>query len=48
MDAWGFDVVVAASQKALGVPPGIAMVAVSPRAWDKMDEHQERRATTSI
>ena len=36
MDAWGFDVVVAASQKALGVPPGMAMVAVSPRAWEKM------------
>jgi aspartate aminotransferase-like enzyme len=36
MDAWGFDVVVAASQKALGVPPGMAMVAVSPRAWKKM------------
>jgi aspartate aminotransferase-like enzyme len=37
MDAWGFDVVVAASQKALGVPPGLAMVAVSPRAWAKME-----------
>jgi aspartate aminotransferase-like enzyme len=37
MDAWGFDVVVAASQKALGVPPGMAMVAVSKRAWDKME-----------
>lgn len=36
MDAWGFDVVCAASQKALGVPPGMAMVAVSARAWDKM------------
>jgi aspartate aminotransferase-like enzyme len=36
MDAWGFDVVAAASQKALGVPPGLAMVAVSARAWDKM------------
>jgi aspartate aminotransferase-like enzyme len=36
MDAWGFDVVCAASQKALGVPPGMAMVAVSPRAWEKM------------
>ncbi len=36
MDAWGFDVVVAASQKALGAPPGLAMVAVSPRAWEKM------------
>jgi len=36
MDAWGFDVVVAASQKALAVPPGLAMVAVSPRAWERM------------
>ncbi len=36
MDAWGFDVVVAASQKALAVPPGAVMVAVSPRAWTKM------------
>lgn len=36
MDAWGFDVVVAASQKALGVPPGLAMVAVSQRAWAQM------------
>jgi aspartate aminotransferase-like enzyme len=36
MDAWGFDVVAAASQKALAVPPGMAMVAVSPRAWEKM------------
>jgi len=37
MDEWGFDVVCAASQKALGVPPGLAMVAVSARAWEKME-----------
>lgn len=37
MDAWGFDIVVAASQKALAVPPGMAMVAVSPRAWERME-----------
>jgi aspartate aminotransferase-like enzyme len=43
MDAWGFDVVVAASQKALGVPPGMAMVAVSPRAWDKMKTVKSNR-----
>ncbi len=36
MDDWGFDIVVTASQKALAVPPGLAMVAVSPRAWEKM------------
>jgi aspartate aminotransferase-like enzyme len=34
MDAWGYDVVVSASQKALAVPPGAAMVAVGERAWN--------------
>lgn len=37
MDAWGFDVVVAASQKALAAPPGLAMVAVSERAKRRFD-----------
>ena len=37
MDEWGFDVVVTASQKALAVPPGIAMVAVAQRAWERID-----------
>lgn len=32
-DAWGVDVVVAASQKALMSPPGLAFVSVSDRAW---------------
>jgi aspartate aminotransferase-like enzyme len=43
MDAWGFDVVVAASQKALGVPPGMAMVAISQRAWEKMGSVKSQR-----
>ncbi len=37
MDEWGYDVVVTASQKAIAVPPGIAMVAVSERAWQAME-----------
>ncbi len=37
MDDWGFDVVVTASQKALAAPPGVAMVAVAPRAWERID-----------
>jgi aspartate aminotransferase-like enzyme len=37
MDAWGFDIVVAASQKALAAPPGLAMVAVSQRAKRRFD-----------
>jgi aspartate aminotransferase-like enzyme len=36
MDEWGFDIVVTASQKALAAPPGLAMVAVSQRAWSKI------------
>lgn len=32
-DAWGLDIVVTGSQKSWMVPPGLTMVAVSPRAW---------------
>ncbi|WP_309889858.1 alanine--glyoxylate aminotransferase family protein [Archangium sp.] len=31
-DAWGADVYLTASQKAIGVPPGLALLTVSPRA----------------
>jgi aspartate aminotransferase-like enzyme len=34
-DAWGADVVVTGSQKALMTPPGLAFVSVSPRAGEK-------------
>lgn len=30
---WGIDVAVSASQKCLGVPPGLGLAAISPRAW---------------
>jgi aspartate aminotransferase-like enzyme len=43
MDDWGFDVVVTASQKAIAAPPGIAMVAVSERAWAKMERNTSPR-----
>ena len=33
-DGWGIDVVVTGSQKAFGCPPGLAMISVSPRAWE--------------
>lgn len=32
-DAWGIDVVVSGSQKALMIPPGLAFVSVSDKAW---------------
>lgn len=33
-DAWGIDVALGGSQKALGASPGIAFVAVSEKAWE--------------
>jgi aspartate aminotransferase-like enzyme len=36
MDAWDLDVVVVGSQKALSLPPGLAFVAVGPRAWERI------------
>ena len=32
-DAWGIDVLIAGSQKALMLPPGLAFVSVSEKAW---------------
>jgi len=34
MDDWYVDVVIGASQKALGSPPGISLVALNERAWE--------------
>jgi aspartate aminotransferase-like enzyme len=36
MDAWGVDIVVAGSQKALMLPPGLAFAALSERAWARV------------
>lgn len=33
MDAWGIDVLISGSQKALMLPPGLAFVALSDKAW---------------
>jgi len=35
MDAWGVDVVLSGSQKGLMLPPGLAFVALSDKAWGK-------------
>jgi serine---pyruvate transaminase len=35
MDEWSIDVVVAGSQKGLMVSPGLGVVAVGPRGWEK-------------
>lgn len=36
-DDWGIDILCVGSQKALMLPPGLAFVAVSPKAWAKID-----------
>ena len=36
-DRWGVDCVVAGSQKSLMVPPGLAFVSVSERAWQRVE-----------
>jgi serine---pyruvate transaminase len=41
-DAWGIDLLCVGSQKALMLPPGLAFVAVSPKAWAKIDAFESR------
>ncbi len=35
MDAWGIDILVSGSQKAFGIPPGLAFIAANERAWER-------------
>jgi serine---pyruvate transaminase len=36
-DLWGIDLLCVGSQKALMIPPGLAFVSVSPKAWAQID-----------
>lgn len=37
LDAWGIDVMIGGSQKAVMIPPGLAYLGVSERAWKRME-----------
>jgi aspartate aminotransferase-like enzyme len=37
MDGWGVDVLIGGSQKSVMIPPGLSYLAVSERAWDRME-----------
>ncbi|MFH0838986.1 MAG: alanine--glyoxylate aminotransferase family protein [Candidatus Omnitrophota bacterium] len=37
-DEWGIDCVVAGSQKGLMIPPGLAFVSLSKKAWEKVEQ----------
>ncbi len=43
VDGWGIDVMIGGSQKALMIPPGLAYLAVSERAWKRMETTKNPR-----
>ena len=43
MDDWGIDVCIGGSQKALGASPGVAFLAVGPRAWEAYEQAKAPR-----
>lgn len=43
MDAWGIDVLATGSQKAFMLPPGLALLSLSPRAWDVVETNKQPR-----
>lgn len=40
MDEWGIDIVATGGQKALMLPPGLALITMSDKAWDVINKHQ--------
>ena len=43
MDAWGVDVAITGSQKALMLPPGLGFVALSDRAWAAVEANKGQK-----
>ena len=43
MDRWGIDVLVTGSQKALMLPPGLAFLALSDKAWKRVETTKQPR-----
>ena len=43
MDTWGIDVLITGSQKALMLPPGLATIALSARAWQRVESVKQPR-----
>lgn len=42
MDEWNLDIVITGSQKGLMIPPGLAFIAVSEKAWGKIEKTNNR------
>ncbi|GGA85324.1 pyridoxal-phosphate-dependent aminotransferase family protein [Ornithinibacillus halotolerans] len=43
MDDWGIDICVTGSQKALMLPPGLTFIAVSQKAWNRIEKNHHSR-----
>jgi len=43
IDAWGVDILIGGSQKAVMIPPGLAYLSVSDRAWAAMETSKNPR-----
>ena len=43
VDGWGIDVLIGGSQKAVMIPPGLAYLSVSERAWAAMEKTKNPR-----
>ncbi|HEV2485318.1 MAG TPA: alanine--glyoxylate aminotransferase family protein [Terracidiphilus sp.] len=43
VDGWGIDVLIGGSQKAVMIPPGLAYLSVSERAWTAMEQSKNPR-----
>jgi aspartate aminotransferase-like enzyme len=43
VDAWGIDVLIGGSQKAVMIPPGLAYLSVSDKAWAAMENSKNPR-----
>jgi len=43
IDGWGIDIIIGGSQKALMIPPGLAYLGVSDRAWQRMESTKSPR-----
>jgi len=43
MDQWGLDILVTGSQKALMLPPGLAFLALSAKAWKRVESTTQPR-----
>lgn len=48
MDEWGIDVLVTGSQKALMLPPGLAFISVSERAFSIIEKNEKRAFYLSL